>query len=160
MSSDNAFVRPGSERGHFWIEMTIPKDFYDEATHQAGDVAVHAWSDAGLYRHLHLTTVIANREFAVPEFGFCRNPFPAALAEGRLECSAALRHPAAIAVGSEPEQPALRFPAEIGISPIVTFNVNLDPQQTELVTGEPVFQRMQTFDLPPIRLEHYALTQK
>src|ERR1700676_2841309 len=106
------------------------------------------FSDLTLYRNLHSTT-IRDREFAVPQFGYCEEiSGPPSWRPRLLQCRAALRRPTAVVVDSpNNDYEARRFLSEFGISPIVSFAATFNPEDKELVTGEPVSRILQPYDL-------------
>jgi hypothetical protein len=144
----------------YWMEIKVPRDFYDQVTREKLAWDVHASADLVLYRNLR-STAVGESEVTVPGVGYCSTEWRL------LRCRSALRHPSISikvydSAGSlMPDLPfnAERspFPAELGISPIVYTAAPFNVTEVELVTGEPVFHLRRVFDLSPIRLEDYVV---
>ncbi len=152
-----------SDPRFYWVEIKVPRDFYDQVTQEKLAWNVHVSAELVLYRNLR-STKVGESEVTVPGVGYCKTEWRI------LSCRSALRHPSLsvkvydsvgslmpdlpINAGGEGRSP---FPAELGISPIVYSAVPFNVPEVELVTGEPVFQLRRVFDLSPIRLEDYVV---
>jgi hypothetical protein len=160
--SESGMLLGDGEPRSYWMEITVPRDFYDRAAVEKLKFGIHVSADLVLYKDLQ-STMVGEREVAVPGVGFCGIQWKL------FHCRSALRHPSIsgeaydragqlfpnlrIAEGRSP------FPAELGISPMIYYSRAVNESEVEVLTGEPVSHVRSMFELAPLRLGDYVSQQ-